>query len=155
MTSDSSPIRFDQNESPVRRRGAQPGNTNAIRHGFYSERFSPENLQSFLDNPQPGQQPATLQAATSTIARHILILRAIIEDLAQAAAQGQGTAVPLLLHAIRSHTTLTALNLSLHNPHLRRAQSNPDGHSKCEICGTISQNKFLSPRGLCSRCSRD
>ena len=152
---DSFPIRSGQEVPPAPRRGAQPGNTNALRHGFYSQRFSPRNLQSLLDHPQPDRQPLTLQAATSVQTRHLHILQAIIEDLAQAAAQGQGQAVPLLLHAIRSHTTLTALNLSLHNPHLNRLRSTPDGHSKCQDCGTIWQNKLLSPQGLCSQCSGD
>ena len=155
MTTDSFPIRSDQEDSPAPRRGAQPGNTNALRHGFYSQRFSPRNLQSLLADPQPDLQPPAPQAAASVQTRHLLILQAIIEDLAQAAAQGNGQAVPLLLHAIRSHTTLTALNLSLHNPHLRRLRSNPEGHSKCQDCGTFSKNKYLSPEGLCSRCSRD
>ena len=154
-TTDSFPIRSDQEDPPAPRRGAQPGNTNALRHGFYSQRFNPQRLQSLLAHPQPDQQPPNPQAAAAILSRHLHILQAIIEDLAQAAAQGQGPAIPLLLHAIRSHTTLTALNLSLHNPHLSRLQSNPDGHSKCQSCQTIWQNKYLSLEGLCSRCSGD
>ena len=153
MTTDSFPIRFTQEDPPAPRRGAQPGNTNALRHGLYSQRFNPRNLQSLLANPQNCQQPPTPQAAAGTSARHLLILQAIIEDLAEAAAHGEGSAVPLLLHAIRSHTTLSALNLSLQNPHLRRLKSNPEGHSKCQSCQTIWKNKYLSPQGLCSRCS--
>ena len=30
---------------PPKRRGAQPGNTNALKHGFYSRRFTPLELR--------------------------------------------------------------------------------------------------------------
>jgi hypothetical protein len=35
-----------QTPPPKRRRGAPPGNTNAVKHGFYSSRFGPRRPQN-------------------------------------------------------------------------------------------------------------
>lgn len=44
-------------ESNPRKRGGQPGNTNALRHGFYSRRFTKIELAD-LDNLPDGDQLA-------------------------------------------------------------------------------------------------
>ena len=137
--------------NPTRRRGAPVGNTNALRHGLYSQRFNPHRLQSLLTQPTPPQDAPPTPSAPSLL-RHLDILRATIEDLTQAASEGQGAAIPLLLHAIRSHATLIALSRSLEHPNARRLASNPDGHTKCAACGTWWQNSYLSPQGLCGKC---
>lgn len=38
----------------TRRRGAQPGNQNAFKHGFYSRRFSSQDLNDLQENAGPG-----------------------------------------------------------------------------------------------------
>ena len=35
---------------PKRPRGAQPGNTNALKHGFYAQRFSQLELANDVNN---------------------------------------------------------------------------------------------------------
>ena len=45
-----------QPSSKPRRRGGQPGNTNALKHGFYSRRFSPTDLKDLEDCDSPGLQ---------------------------------------------------------------------------------------------------
>ena len=150
--SDSFPIRFrgETNPTPAPRRGGQPGNTNALRHGSYSERFNALKLQSILEQPQ--SDDAQLSAPSPHLARHLQILRAVIEDLAQSAAQGNGPAVPLLIQAIRSHATITSLAISIPSPDSRRL-NNPEGHAKCANCQTWWQNRFLSAQGLCRKCA--
>ncbi len=145
---------------PPRRPGAPPGNTNALRHGRYSQRFNPQRLQSLLAQPPAGDAAPNAIAQDTTaptdpgrsIHRHLAILQATIEDLAQAAGEGQGAAVPLLLQAIRSHSTLAALSHSLDYPMASRLRKNPEGHTKCADCGTWWRNRHLSPRGLCGKC---
>ena len=39
---DSFPIRSNKETNPATRRGAQPGNTNALRHGLYSQPTRPQ-----------------------------------------------------------------------------------------------------------------
>ena len=152
---DLSLICSNDETNPTRRRGAQPGrrqtgNTNALLHGLYSQRFNPRRLQSLLTQP-PAPQDAAPNAPGSSLLRHLAILRATIEDLAQAASEGRGAAIPLLLHAIRSHATrshatLTALSHSLEHPNARRLSNNPEGHTKCAACGAWWQNSYLSPK---------
>ena len=147
---------------PPRGPGAPLGNTNALRHGRYSQRFNPHRLQSLLaQTPEPGDSdtPNNIDRDAAAPAdpgrslhRHLAILQATIEDLAQAASQGQGAAVPLLLHAIRSHATLATLSHSLDYPMASRLRKNPEGHTKCAECGTWWRNRLLSPQGLCVSC---
>ena len=39
----------DEDEKPKRKRGAQPGNQNARKHGFYSKHFTPDQVEK-LEN---------------------------------------------------------------------------------------------------------
>ena len=39
----------DEDEDPQRKRGGQPGNQNARKHGLYSKQLPPEQLQQFDD----------------------------------------------------------------------------------------------------------
>ena len=54
---DSFPIR-SQETNPPPRRGGQPGNTNALRHGLYSERFNARQLRSLLARPVSEEEGA-------------------------------------------------------------------------------------------------
>ena len=176
---DSFPIR-SQKTNPTLRRGAQPGNTNALRHGRYSERFNPRQLHSRLahtmsdgsitnkvsdgegagsdgsiTNSGSDQNPTHQVNLNTPLTQHLNILQAVIQDLAQTAADGEGTAVPLLLQAIRIHATLTTLSHTLQNTstptHYR--PTSPEAHSQCKNCGDWWKNYHLTPEGLCIRCS--
>ena len=39
----------DEDEKPNRKRGGQPGNQNARKHGFYSKHFTPEQIEQLED----------------------------------------------------------------------------------------------------------
>ena len=160
---DSFPIR-SQETNPTTRRGAQPGNTNALRHGLYSERFNSRQLHSLLARTVSEEEGAasgsdqdhTRQVNLNTpLAQHLNILQALIQDLAQTAADGEGTAVPLLLQGIRIHTSLVTLAHTLQNnpipTHYR--PNNPEGHSRCRNCGNWWKNYNFTPEGLCHKCS--
>ena len=160
-----------QETNPALRRGAQPGNTNALRHGRYSERFNSRQLHSLLthtasDGEGAGSegsitasgsdQDHTRQVNLNTpLTQHLNILQAVIQDLAQTAADGEGAAVPLLLQAIRIHTTLATLSHTLQNTPTptHYHPTNPEGHSQCKNCGNWWKNYHLTPEGLCIRCS--
>ena len=160
---DSFPIR-SQETNPILQRGGQPGNTNALRHGFYSERFNSRQLHSLLSRTVSEEEEAasgsdqghTRQVNLNTsLAQHLNILQSLIQDLAQTAADGEGAAVPLLLQGIRVHASLVTLAHTLQNTptptHYR--PNNPEGHSRCRNCGNWWKNYLLTPEGICSRCS--
>jgi hypothetical protein len=46
------PVPSSPSDQPKRRRGGQPGNGNALRHGLYSKYFSPSELHGLDDNIQ-------------------------------------------------------------------------------------------------------
>ena len=45
-----------KDHKPKRKRGAQPGNTNALKHGFYSRHFSKNDLSDLEINATKGVQ---------------------------------------------------------------------------------------------------
>ena len=45
MSTRRDPDEDPSEEAPPRKRGGQPGNRNAMRHGFYSDAFSPEERE--------------------------------------------------------------------------------------------------------------
>ncbi len=49
---DSQPLTNPDDEIPARKRGAPPGNINALKHGFYSKRFNTGELLDLLDIPE-------------------------------------------------------------------------------------------------------
>ena len=63
---------FVQETAPLpRRRGAQPGNQNARKHGFYSSALSPEQQESLED-----------AAALKDLQSEIALMRVKLSDLA-------------------------------------------------------------------------
>ncbi len=56
--------------SDSRRRGAPPGNTNALKHGFYARKFKPKQLDDY-----------TRAAAVTGLDEEIALLRLIIRKL--------------------------------------------------------------------------
>jgi hypothetical protein len=61
MTNNSSKI-------PKRKRGAQPGNSNALRHGFYSQSFTDSEMQR-LDGDVEGEFTDEIALARTNAAR--------------------------------------------------------------------------------------
>ena len=51
MVKKPSPIVAKKRKSPQRKRGAQPGNRNALKHGFYSDHFKQAERQALSDIP--------------------------------------------------------------------------------------------------------
>ncbi len=49
---DTQPHTNPEDLSPARKRGAPPGNINALKHGFYSKRFNSGELLDLLDIPE-------------------------------------------------------------------------------------------------------
>jgi hypothetical protein len=58
-----------------RRRGAQPGNTNAVKHGLYSRRFDPEEIEA-LSGMQDGVKDE-IEAVRITLGRILDYLNGI------------------------------------------------------------------------------
>ncbi|MEN7974159.1 MAG: hypothetical protein ABFR47_10045 [Verrucomicrobiota bacterium] len=54
---------------PRRRGGGQPGNTNALKHGFYAARFDDEDLQALADLPDKANLDAEIELIRVTIDR--------------------------------------------------------------------------------------
>ena len=55
-----------------RRRGGQPGNTNAVKHGLYSSRFFPEEIEALSDMQEGVKDEIELVRVTSSrIQRYI------------------------------------------------------------------------------------
>lgn len=55
-----------------RRRGGQPGNTNAVKHGLYSARFFPEEIEALSDMQEGVKDEIELVRVTSSrIQRYI------------------------------------------------------------------------------------
>ncbi len=48
---DTTPIPLPEEATPSRKRGAPPGNINALKHGFYSQRFNSGELLDLLEIP--------------------------------------------------------------------------------------------------------
>ena len=80
---------------PKRRRGAQPGNLNALKHGFYARGFPPAEL-SDLD-----------QLASSGLQDEIAMLRLIIRHAVQLAAKVDSLDQLLRLLSTIGHATAT------------------------------------------------
>jgi hypothetical protein len=66
----------DENEKPVRRRGAPNGNSNALRHGFYSRQFK-QVIQRDLDGHE-------FEGLTDEITMLRVAIRQIFEDIGKA-----------------------------------------------------------------------
>jgi uncharacterized protein YjcR len=79
--------------SPKRRRGAQPGNLNALKHGFYARQFHQAELND-LD-----------QLVSSGLQDEIAMLRLIIRRVVQLAAQAESLDQLLRLLNTLSHAT--------------------------------------------------
>jgi hypothetical protein len=130
------------------RRGAQLANTNALKHGRFSTRFT--NLATATANAQE-HEPGPL-------ARQLQLLDAVIEDLAN-----QETPQPaLLIHAIRTYAQVAMAKILIEERQSGRGsgvipaylRNNPDGHSRCWGCDDLAMNKHLADHeGLCYRCA--
>ncbi len=51
--------------------GGQPGNKNALKHGFYSALFTPEEVERFSGSPELRDEQQLLRATAFRIARHL------------------------------------------------------------------------------------
>ncbi len=60
-----------------RRRGAQPGNSNALKHGFYTRRFKKNDLN--------GVEETSIKGLTEEIALIRIFTRRLVESCAQSA----------------------------------------------------------------------
>jgi uncharacterized protein YjcR len=75
------PTLNDDNDptSPPRQRGGQPGNLNALKHGFYSRYFKNTEIDAIQDLPEGDLHQEI--AALRVIIRRILQLSADIDDV--------------------------------------------------------------------------
>ena len=65
--------------APKRRRGAQPGNLNALKHGFYSRYFKASEVEAIQG--LPGDDLGEEIAALRVIIRRVLALSSNIDDV--------------------------------------------------------------------------
>jgi len=70
-----------------RKRGAQPGNQNALKHGFYSRQFNTQDLQDLEMDGTPGMQ--------SEIAMMRVVMRRVFEQAHAEAADLEAWALAL------------------------------------------------------------
>jgi len=140
------PKKKDHQNLPARR-GGQPGNANALKHGQFSTRFS--NLIRLTGpsaDPAPGRGP---------LGRHLDLLEAVIEDLA---AQAQPRP-ELLIKAIRTFAQVAMTNALLEAAVGRRVRTQPrrqdqiSSHSNCSSCNAIWVTAGLDGQGQCPRCA--
>ncbi len=80
----------DSSPSPPRRRGAPPGNTNALKHGYYSARFAPRT---------PG---AAVDLKASGLADEIDLLRAFLRRVIYLSASQSSLSADLALLRVAS-----------------------------------------------------
>ncbi len=121
------------------RRGGQPGNTNALRHGRFSTRFA-----NLLRLTGPG---AISTPSRGPLSRQLDLLEAVIEDLAD-----QTNPEPqLLIFAIKTFAQIHMTNALLK---AARARSPTTGHSNCATCNAIWINSGLDGQGRCPSCAQ-
>ena len=82
--------------SPKRRRGAQPANTNALRHGLYARHLTPQQQEALVDAHE--LDPADLR-------QEIALLRARLAALLEAEPQR----FDLLVQGLRTLAHLVAI----------------------------------------------
>ncbi len=132
------------------RRGAQLANTNALKHGRFSTRFT--NLATATATAKAQEREP------GPLARQLQLLDAVIEDLAN-----QETPQPaLLIHAIRTYAQVAMAKILIEERQSVRGsrvtpaylRNNPEGHSRCWGCDNLAMNKHLAAhQGLCYRCA--
>ena len=75
-----------------RRRGGQPGNTNAVKHGLYSRRFDPEEIEA-LSGMQDGVKDE-IEAVRVTLSRILDYMNGV--DLSKMKAEDYAAVVSLV-----------------------------------------------------------
>lgn len=75
-----------------RRRGGQPGNTNAVKHGLYSRRFDPEEVEA-LSGMQDGVKDE-IEAVRVTLSRILKYLNEV--DMSNMKAEDYSAVVSLV-----------------------------------------------------------
>ena len=75
-----------------KRRGAQPGNTNAVKHGLYSRRFDPDEIEA-LSGMQEGVKDE-IEAVRVTLSRILKYLNEV--DVSQMKAEDFSAVVSLV-----------------------------------------------------------
>lgn len=126
------------------RRGGQPGNTNALRHGKFSTRFTNlSRLTTLVSTPA---------ISTGPLGRQLDLLAAVIEDLA---AQDR-PAPQLLVMAIKTFAQVSmtnALLVAANNRPPSGRRGGPGTHSNCTTCNAIWIKTGLDDQGRCPRCA--
>ena len=138
------PKKKEDRQNLPARRGGQPGNANALKHGQFSTRFS-----NLIRLTGPSADPAPDRGP---LGRHLDLLEAVIEDLA---AQAQPRP-ELLIKAIRTFAQVAMTNALLEAARTRtqsRRQDQLSSHSNCSSCNAIWVTAGLDDQGQCPRCA--